>query len=150
MSDRAALPYFIISTLLLAVSAHIPKEDEHLWDHIGDLIEIIAILSGTIYCYKANGGARGRQFLQRYFSVSWVVGQRILSVMIPALIVYMIGVVSAGIALDSPQGAFCQCLFNTALTVLIYWRIGHHLRFIADTGNKPIPAFDSEIEPVVL
>jgi hypothetical protein len=99
-------PYFTTGTFLYYV--------------FGAIIFVI----GTICCFRRNGGLLGKDFLARYFSLSWVLAIRFL----PSLL--LIGVLMA-------FGVFSRFSFTEqevivigitySFSIVYYWRIGHHI-----------------------
>jgi hypothetical protein len=105
----------------------------------------IIVLSGTVYCYRCNGGPNGTRFLERYFSVCWVVLVRFL----PLGVLYAVLVTSVpGIALvvglshflglkgDDPVALLYTAFIAGAFGLLVacYWRVGVHIREVAQVG----------------
>ncbi|MBC7750304.1 MAG: hypothetical protein H7Z73_01090 [Candidatus Saccharibacteria bacterium] len=76
LTEREVLPYLIATMILLTVAfgamRHMPVTS--YWDDINSILNILFAIIGTIYIYHKNNGAAGRNFLQRYIVISWVVG----------------------------------------------------------------------------
>lgn len=62
-------------------------EDRNEWDNIGSGLNIAIPILGTICAYRANGGAAGAAFAAKYFSISFVVGIRLLVYLTPLMAV---------------------------------------------------------------
>jgi hypothetical protein len=91
---------------------------------------------GTRACYLANGGASGRQFLDRFISLGWVVGVRIallaIPLSLPLLKVAEIAPTMAQVGLD---------LFLLAFQVVYFWRTPRR------RGNHVTPVPDGSLWP---
>jgi hypothetical protein len=88
---------------------------------------------GTAYCYEANGGADGTDFIARYVSLGWVVGLRVaLACILP------IGLAVAVAVKLAPESELTVKAAVTLLAVAaIYWRMGAHF---ADIRRHTAPA----------
>lgn len=74
-TDRQALPYLII--VLTCVSASFVAVPRHnVWSVAYGVAIVGSIIVGTLLAYVCNGGAGGRDFLSRFFSVTVVCGVR--------------------------------------------------------------------------
>lgn len=118
------------------------------WDYVGVFGNLALTLAGTVLAYRANGGAAGRQFIERYFPVFWVLTIRFLVWTVPLFAV-------AGAAYfilwpgdtDADTGGGAMQTFDRivmfagwGLLVLFYYRLYVHLRFIARTGRAATPS----------
>jgi len=66
-------------------------EKPGFWDTFETTTFFVLLISGTIYCYKANGGPNRKIYFERYISLAWVFGIRYTFIaMIPIIIFYMI------------------------------------------------------------
>jgi uncharacterized membrane-anchored protein YitT (DUF2179 family) len=86
-----------------------------------DVLIVAAFVGlGTAYCYEANGGSEGTDFIARYVSLGWVVGWRVsLACILPAVIVAAIAVRFA------PNSSSWLAVLDLIVPV-IYWRMGVH------------------------
>ena len=55
-----------------------PPDHYNRWKVIAAALNLLIVLAGTRHIYSCNGGAEGRDFLQRYMSLGWVCGVRYL------------------------------------------------------------------------
>lgn len=95
LTDREILPYFLIFVGLTALVTILPVESMSYWDYIGAIGTFLLTVFGTVYVYRYNGGATGSHFLQRYFSIGWVVAVRWSVIVMPLLVALLF-------LLDSP------------------------------------------------
>lgn len=130
-----ALIYIVLCEVVLYTMAWIPIEDGNVWDVIDTVINVLIVLVGTIYAYKANGGGAGSDFLGRYFSIGFVVAVRFLVLLIPimsALALYYFYVLTED-----------EVIATTAIDVVpiivwhaaLYWRVCKHISDVK-TGIK--------------
>ena len=132
LPENTAFLYLLLYVFFTALFMEMATEPDSMWDIASDMVAIGAVVIGTVYCFFKNGSARGSNFLQRYFSIGWVVHVR-LAVMffVPFFAVLLI----------LPNGLFdtdswYSPLIELFVHVLIYWRIGHHIGQVAE---KPHP-----------
>ena len=129
LSEREAFPYLVVFVALSSAGAYIPQTTQNLWDGVGAVWSVLLAVVGTIYIYRQNGGASGQHFLQRYFAVGWVVAIRWLVVFILAAVVFYATLAAVGA--DTESTHWYDFLFLAVVEAVIYWRIGHHVRDLA-------------------
>lgn len=129
LSDREVLPYVIAWGLAAGLAFAIPPEHPNHWDTAFGLLSAAATVAGTLWVYRQNGGASGVDFLQRTTSLSWVLLIRFL----PATIVGAGVLLWADAApLDAvPESTWRDVLFWLVLLVILYQRLGTHMRDVA-------------------
>lgn len=87
LTEREALPYFIVYLLLTELVTLIPAPDTlNGWDYANAAFGVLITLFGTIYLYLQNGGNDGEFFIQRYLAIGWVTTIRVLVVAGPLFI----------------------------------------------------------------
>lgn len=127
LPDREAVKYVAAqSAIVAAVVVPTPGQDLPPWWHFVAAPAIA--IAGVYFCYKQNGGAAGRGFAERYFSIGWVVAVRIAVVSVALGCVgsiIVIGIVNPGISDD--VGARLVEIAGYGLMVLAFWRTGVHL-----------------------
>ncbi len=89
--DKSLLPYIILTiflyTLGTEITAYIPYEEVNLLTYLLSFMNVLIPIIGTIYIYKKNGGANGKNFANRYITISFVIGIRFLVYLIPVMII---------------------------------------------------------------
>lgn len=80
---------------------------------------------GTAYCYHANGGASGRDFLSRYVSLGWVIGIRVLAASLPVAL--LLGALLAVLDVSRRSVDLGEAFFGLGVAAVIYWRMGVHI-----------------------
>ena len=127
VSDREALPYLVIFAALTALVGAFPMfEGFNDWDLVSGLLSVAFAVGGVIYAYKSNGGKEGFDLIQKYVVLGWVVVIRCLLVFVPlAIVAYIAG---EALGLVSDQTGFFDVLLIAILEIVLYGRIGRHVR----------------------
>ena len=71
--------------------------------------------------------------MQRYFAVGWVVSVRWLAVFSPVTVAFYGTLTAVGADTDSTQWYEFLCL--AIVEAVLYWRIGHHVRDLAQRAT---------------
>ena len=124
MAFRYVAAYSIVGAIAI-----LPGMGANRWDVFLYFVTIASSLLGPLYCYRANGGARGERFLDRYFSLGWVAVLRLLPAMMALSIT--LGVVEGALGGADDGTTFSQALLTVLLLIVAYWRIGAHIRSVA-------------------
>ncbi len=126
-----AYTYGAIYVVCAAPLGFMPHGAYNGWDTISMLVAATIAFAGIRACYLANGGPNGRDFLDRFFSLSFVVTVRLL----PAL---AIAVVLLGLLKGEKEEATVVDAITSLLGGLIYWRTAVHTRSVAGrAAEKP-------------
>lgn len=139
LTDREVLPYFLIFLGITGLVPVFPVESMNLWDYAGAIWTLLLMMVGTVYLYRCNGGAAGSHFVQRYLSIGWVVAVR-WGMVVMAVFVVMLFLIDTSAEETSPQIA----LFFMIAEVVLYERIGHHIRTVADSPLRSKPAAEAD------
>jgi len=81
-TDKEVIPYIILTLFLYNLGFELvyrfPMEESNynLWDTIDAILSVVIPIAGTLYAYKMNGGAAGKDFANKYFSIGFVLGVR--------------------------------------------------------------------------
>lgn len=130
LSEREALPYLVVFVGLSAAVGYIPPTMSNVWDGLGAAWSVALAVVATIYIYCQNGGADGQHFLQRYFAIGWVVGIRWLVVIVLTTIAFIATLTALG--LKTEHTTWYNFMFFAIAEAVVYWRIGHHVRDLAN------------------
>lgn len=84
---------------------------------------------GAVAAYRANGGASGVHFANRYFSVGFVLGIRFLSLIIAAGVFIACSVWAFDLEAPIPV-TFLEVML-LSLLVAYYWRLARHIHDVA-------------------
>lgn len=139
LSGWQALIYFICIFCIQIVPwvlAYTADVNFNLWDNIDTAVFFIFLVIGTVYCFYANSGRSGKDFISRYVSLSWVFGVRYtIMVVIPAgVFLYLI----PSLFIDLPENTrWHDVLFNAILKFPFYVILARHIR---DVALKRVPS----------
>ncbi|AUX44388.1 uncharacterized protein SOCE26_058520 [Sorangium cellulosum] len=130
LSERARFVYLFIFVSIALVAPALLRDSRALnaWDKIQWGVGIAAHALGTLWLYHLNGGSRGRRFLEKYLSLSWVYTARFLvMVVLPVWVPVHLGIGLLGLARDS-TGPF-DVAMSLLLDVAYYVGFGRHIRW---------------------
>ncbi len=132
LPEKEAFKYLMAYTILMS-AAIIPLPDSNINDIIGAIADVVVAIFGVIYIYKCNGGNKGKDIIQRYMSLGFVVGIRfVVMAMIPLSILLYFAM--AYYAEVPDQTSLFEAMFYTSLGAAYYWRLG--VNFKALNSNK--------------
>ncbi|AEF55318.1 hypothetical protein [Marinomonas posidonica] len=118
--------YFVFSAIGLELVMYMPIENANLWDYVDSFLNILIVLVGTVFAYKANGSSSGNDFLGKYFSISFVVLIRFLIYLIPLLVSYIIYYEYA-YSYEEVATNYIDVIPFLVLSSLLYWNICRHI-----------------------
>lgn len=129
--------YVFIGSAFMELGFLIPSEGAtRTGDYIVPLLNVAVIAVGTYLCYRANGGGAGREFAERFFSIIFVVGLRVLAVYIPALAaLFSVLLFVEGADADPDAGALLIETLSLLFMAGYYWRVVTHISTVA-RGRK--------------
>jgi len=140
LTDREALPYFVLFCALIALTPFTPSiQVDNLLHTVGGLARIAIAILGLLYCYKQNGGSSGHDFILKSIVLGWVVAVRCFLVFTLAFIAISFCATLFG------KGAFMPTwldfLVVKAFQIIYFQRLGRHLRDTRKYHGKPrLPA----------
>lgn len=139
LSDREALPYFILVNACLTLAGAIATEGWNAFDTLSMWLSIFFVIGGTCYVYQQNGGKEGFDLIQKYVVLGWVLGFRMFLVLFVPLIILVILVFNVFLGEEFDLGPVpteaTDVLILVIIEVFFYQRLGRHIR---DTKNIPI------------
>ncbi len=119
--------YFVFSAIGLELVMYMPIENANLWDYVDSFLNILIVLVGTVFAYKANGSSSGNDFLGKYFSISFVVLIRFLIYLIPLLVSYIIYYEYAYSYEEEVATNYIDVIPFLVWSSLLYWNICRHI-----------------------
>ncbi len=127
LTDREALPYFILFCTLCTLAYSFPLiEKFNRWNFISGVLSVITGVGGVLYAYRENGGRAGYDLIQKYVVLGWVVSFRCLIVLVPIVIgLYIVGVM---FSLIKDTTGWFDTLFLFVAEIFVYQRVGRHIR----------------------
>ena len=138
LTTAELLPYVVAVCLASAVVTegltYSAKSSVNVWDYVFSFASVVLAALGTVYVYRLNGGPEGRDFLERYVVIGWVVVVRWLSAVLGISLVS--GIVAAAFGFSVPEETSWQHVVVYVLGELsLYWLVGKHVRDVASSGN---------------
>ncbi|RUO73404.1 hypothetical protein [Idiomarina ramblicola] len=125
-SQTQAFYYLVLMLVLFTLPIGVLGDNTTVWDKASLWAELALVVFGTTAAYKSNGGRDGRQFLERYVALSWVLFIRLLPLVI------LLGIIASifrEIFIGDAGYSFTG--YDFAAVVLIgffyYWRLSHHM-----------------------
>jgi len=127
------LLYVGLSVLGVEITGYFPYENPNGWDYLQSSLNIAIAITGTIAAFRVNGGAQGKAFAAKYFSISFVVLIRFLVYLIPIIVVLLIyyGMTTDMGALDSEdalQTGWLEVALLAIWTAALYGTVVKHIR----------------------
>jgi hypothetical protein len=134
--SRRLLPYVmalaILETLVVEFSFLLPAHEDlglRVWLFAAASVLVTAL--GCLYVYQRNGGAGGKQFLERILVLGWITGIRYTMFMMLAVVLFF------GLAvplLGEELASWTDVLFLLA-TPIFYLYLGRHVGDLARGGG---------------
>ncbi len=142
LSDRQSLPYTII--VLVCVScAFVAVPQHNLWSIIYGVAFLSTLAGGTLLAYRSNGGATGRDFLPRFFSLIVVCGARWLLFYVLPLVVLAVVIPGTPWVLSFPldpdrgdMGPYDVVMQLFVVPSLLWW-VAVQMRQVAGRSWEP-------------
>jgi len=130
LPESESFKYLIANAVVYGL-AMIPFGEKNIWDIYFSIATLVITILGTIYIYGCNRGANGKNFLQRYVSLSWVVGIRwIVLIALPIIILYYIAIgIYFGIVSYTINPL--DIILFSILLVSYFWLLGKHMKEVA-------------------
>jgi len=132
-SDNECFKYLLAFPMFFALLSSAPKSREK-GDTALVLLSALAmvgiVIAAVTYCYQMNGGAEGREFLRRFFSIAWVVGWRSVLVGLP----FLIGIIFAFVYLFHPsnrEGQYFGLVIGTVYWLVVVGIMGAHIKEVS-------------------
>jgi len=130
-TDKEVLPYIILTLFLYNLGFELvyrfPAEESYnLWDTIDAILSVVIPIAGTLYAYKMNGGAAGKDFANKYFSIGFVLGVRFLVYFV--VLVVVLGIYwSVAFEDEEVQTTFIEIVVFCLWYVLYFYQLGKYI-----------------------
>ncbi|MDP3986959.1 MAG: hypothetical protein Q8P81_01915 [Nanoarchaeota archaeon] len=129
LSESESFKY-LFATLILLSLVTIPFLENNIWDVYSAIIATIITAMGVYYIYKCNKGAKGKNFLQRYISIGWVMGIRwSVLIALPIIAIYLIVMALSGGIPD--YTTLAEVIFFNLLHISYFWFFGKHIKEVS-------------------
>jgi hypothetical protein len=131
LPQLAGLQYFACAGALAVLLYGLPLYDENRWDVANTIGDALLILAGGYLAYRANGGTEGRDFLGRFVSIGWVLGIRLLVLLMIPVICFEIALEAYFLG-DIPENTTpVETIVLFSLSAFYYWRLAMHIDDVA-------------------
>jgi len=138
LTDSEVLPYFILNMIFISIPLSDSWEDYNSWDYFDEVLSFLLPILGTIYAYLKNNGKNGSHFLQRYFSLGWVLSLRFCVLLIIISLFLLLIDYFITDSLNSKTQWF-ESLAFLGVQIGYYYRLGFHIEDVAmGFSNKSI------------
>ena len=126
--------YIVLSTIILELLSYVPFPAVNFYDYIDSGISLIVITLGTYLIYLANGGSKGRNFAENFFSIGFVVGIRFIVLLIPIIVALSVIWINEPIE-NELSTTWYEVLVFQIWTVALYWRMIVHVKEVAEDAR---------------
>lgn len=83
LTDKDGLNYVLAHFILSALTVGINTQNEIVWiPFLNSLIMVAITIWGLNKVYKANNEIDRKDFFKRFFAINWVIGMRLLSILL--------------------------------------------------------------------
>lgn len=125
--------YVVLMELLVEVESYFPDDDFNYYDYANSIAYLIIISAGTFLAYIFNGGIKGKEFAERYFSISFVVGIRFTLALFPVMVVLMLPIMEIDEEFNTD---WYHVVIASILMSAYYWRCLVHIKYVANETKR--------------
>jgi hypothetical protein len=132
-SENECLKYLLAFGILFALMASPPPrqvEREPALIYLSALAMEGIVIAAVTYCYQMNGGAAGREFLKRFFSIAWVIGWRSVLVGLP-IVLGIIFVFAYLFHSGKTESQYFGLIIGTVFWLAVIARMGAHIKEVS-------------------
>lgn len=132
-SQTQAFYYLVLMLVLFTLPVGIWGDNTTVWDKASFWAELVFVVFGTAVAYKSNGGHDGREFIERYVSLSWVLFIRLLPLLI---LIALVASIFRDIFISDAGYSFTVYDFAavTLMSFIYYWRLSHHMSDLSQSS----------------
>ncbi len=131
LSTGEELPYLVAYLVLSTLAMYIPYGDAEIPAAVDGIVVTAIAVAGTVYVYRQNGGGDAPFFLQRYFSIGWVVLVRFAAAMIGLYVSYAAALIGLAGVEYPERTPWYETLFLWFAQLVFYYRFGVHTRDVS-------------------
>jgi uncharacterized RDD family membrane protein YckC len=125
----------------LRVLAYFVGGNSNIWDYIDTAAFFILLAMGSTYCFYANGGRNGKDFISRFISLAWVFGVRYV-IMVEMPLSFLLYVVPSWFIEFPETTQWYDVIFSSGLSLVFYFFLAGHIR---DVALNKVPADVEEL-----
>ena len=134
LSSRGELPYLIAYVALSTIGLYFPHPNGDVPAFVDAVVVTTITVAGSLYAYRQNAAGDASFFLQRYFSIGWVVGVRFAAVVLGIFAVYAVVLAITGRDI-SEHTRWYESVFWWLAEVVFFHRLGVHTGDVARRAN---------------
>lgn len=123
LPPREGLQYLIATAVLTIVAYALPMPEWNQWDSIQVGSDIILVVLGTLWIYRANGGPEGRDFLGRFLALYWLVGLRMLVLVLVPTVAVMLFLETKYLGRFPEETTPVEVVVYSFWNAVFYWRV---------------------------
>ena len=141
MPDRKAFHYYLATSILSAMiyeaAANGPPSEFKPVDVLDLVMYFGFTIGGIVWCYRQNGGADGREFLNRVVPIGWVMWWRLVSLVIPLWVALGVAeyIETGQIGRPGAEMTFLVMLMNILFGGM-WWRMGVHMKWVKENYSE--------------
>ena len=119
--DYEVAPYFFVYTLLTTLAVSFTFSSSDPWSIASGVIVLIITYGGIMHIRNKNGGTFGNGYLNKWFTLGWIILIRTLLLGIPFCVTFMV----IGTFIDRRDGiAIGGAFFNIVYNIVFYYWLG--------------------------
>ncbi|CAA6804230.1 MAG: Unknown protein [uncultured Sulfurovum sp.] len=126
--------FLVLNTIFFELGVLIPAEEATFLDYFDSIFLIISTLVGTYFMYKGNTSEKGKDFIGRYFAITWVVFIRLI---IPLFITSFILLVAYSY-IDVISDFYLDVLVSLIFSIYIVLGYFYSYKHIVDINKRMI------------
>lgn len=143
LTEREKFSYVFVLTisysLAASIGAFLPQEVSEI-AIIGHVVILLLTVIGIIWCFQINQNGDGKNFVERFICMGWILSVRVLLLYFAFLIA-----ISVGLTLAYPEqyqesfngpSIIWDILLGGGVTLIYYWRIAVSITTIANATHK--------------
>jgi len=133
LSESEQFKYLLVFIVLMTLSEIVYVGESFSSVKYDLAIDIIFAIFGTYYLYRCNGGANGKRFLEKFFSIGFVVGVRwIVFIILPiAFVLFFDAVFMIFNMEDEKIFDILDYIIIPIAMLIYYWRSGVQIKDVA-------------------
>jgi hypothetical protein len=128
IGEREAVPYLLWLGGLTTLAVLLPYGPYNHWDVASAVLSTVVFVGGTLIAYRSNGEASGEDFLIRYICLNWVVGLRVVLLLVVPVVAVEVRAEEALFGEIPDHTTPIGALTGPALEAVLFWRLAVHLR----------------------
>ena len=106
-------------------------------DYLDGALDLTFTIAGITWCYLQNGSKDGQDFLRRIVPIGWVMLWRaLLFGLLPFTILVGLLNWNATGSFGRPESeTVIEIIIHNGIFLVMFWRMGIHMKWVADSKN---------------